>query len=125
MSTPCGSTIKINGQPTACERIAGHSGKHHTTFCGRLVQWSHSRPSPTTKAAECIRNAMEILEAAGCGGAGADGMALDEMLAAWNRGDVPGNDAYYATGQHAWLVLRGALDVLTQMERFSEKGRTP
>lgn len=68
----------------------------------------------TPTVAERIQDAMDILSAAGCGGIGAAGMTIDEMRAAWDRGEVPGGDAYYETCQHAWLALKRALDALKE-----------
>lgn len=114
MNTSCQSTTTVGGKYRTCEREAGHGGRHNTTYCGKPYLWMDTAPSPTAKAIERIRDAMEILEAAGCGGVGADGMTGDEMLAVWNRGDVPCDDAYYETCQHAWLTLREALDAMKE-----------
>lgn len=114
MNTPCQATTTCVGKYRTCESKAGHEGRHRTTYCGRPHLWMDPEPSPMAKAAERIRDAMDILEAAGCGGVGAEGMTGDEMLAVWNRGDVPGDDAYYETCQHAWLVLRDAANALKE-----------
>ena len=118
MSTPCRAETTVGGKYRTCDREAGHGGRHRTTYCGGTHRWRDPEPSSTAKAIERIRDAMEILEAAGCGGVGAEGMTIDEMRAAWDRGQVPGNDAYYETCQHAWLALKGAMDAL--MEESNE-----
>lgn len=73
----------------------------------------------TAKEKAIVKLAMEVLEQASVGGVGPDGDSLEELEEQWDKGKCAGNDAYYETCQHAWLLLN-KLNEPTQMPQAND-----